>query len=311
MPEFDLTNPALQQLLQNSVQAVNQNNQSKLKETKERERQERHEQKIEELLLEVKAVKADMQTLKQPAQVVTARSAAQKVAAPYSNYAPDMDVSIGCIPCTRAHLATVSSALKEAANNPVNAPTQVAAAREEMTALLEYDLTPDKLAATPEQDRVILSQYADRMRSMQRQLQGPVPETTVAAASLKEALRFAREDGLQHPEVQIRMERTEEAINALERVNLTPEKVSAMAPEQAAAAKAALPEIRRARQDLINHVHSVDDLEAVTARIAVLDQRLNPTPDAKTVQQLSGEMQQMNQQFRQDVLQSFQQRKHA
>lgn len=214
----------------------------------------------------------------------------------YSRYAPDMDVSVGCVPCTRAHLATVSAALQEG---------QAAAAREEIVALLEYDLTPQKLAATPERDREVLRRYAGKMQDLRAQLAGPVPDSTVAAASLKEALRFAREDGMDHPEVQIRVQRTEEAINALERVKLAPEQLAKLPPDQAKAAKAALPALRKARQDLLNHAQTADDLEAVTARIATLDQQLNPPPPEETLEQLAEQAKTLNSEFRRDVMKAW------
>lgn len=225
---------------------------------------------------------------------------AEAGAAMYSRYAPDMDVSVGCVPCTRAHLATVSAALQDG---------QAAAAREEIVALLEYDLTPQKLAATPKQDREVLQRYAGKMRELRVQLAGPAPDSTVASASLKEALRFAREDGMEHPEVQMRVQRTEEAINHLERVQLAPEQLAKLPPDQAKAAKAALPELRKARQDLLNHTQTADDLEAVTARIAALDQQLNPPPPPETVQQLAEQAKTLNSKFRRDVMKAWQDRK--
>jgi len=70
-------------------------------------------------------------------------------------------------------------------------------------------------------------------------------------------------------------------------------------------ARAVLPDLRRARQDLINHVQAAEDLEQVTARIAVIDQTLNPPPDPQTVKQIAHQAQDLNRQFRSDVLKSF------
>ena len=215
---------------------------------------------------------------------------------PYSKYAPDMDVSIGCVPCTRAHLATITASLKDG---------DAAAAREEMTALLEYDLTPEKLAKTPETERRILEKYAAEIDRLNNSLTGPNRDLTVASASLKEALRFAREDGVTHPEVQERMARTEEAINKLERVTLAPEKLQGMDPEEAEKVREALPEIRKARQDLVNHVRTPEDLEDVTARIAVLDKKLNPTLSDEQLKEVQEQAKKLNMEFRKDVLQAW------
>jgi len=110
----------------------------------------------------------------------------------YSKYAPEMEVSVGCLACARAHLAAVSG-------------------------------------------------------------------------DLKEALRFAREDGVLHPEVQVRLTTAEEEIVSLERHDWTPEKIIASPPEHQELIRKYLPQIRQLRQDIMNHVHSPEDLERVAA----------------------------------------------
>lgn len=314
MPEFDITDPVMQQHITNAIKAAHRSNKAKKASKAEQDRYESQKRLLQDMVDEMKKMNGEEVATAATATAVTApaiskelKKSKEKENAPYSNYAPDMDVSIGCVPCTRAHLATISAALKESADSGDQA--SYASAREEVVALLEYDLTPEKLAATPEGDREVLTQYADRLKALEKELAGPAPQTTVAVASLKEALRFAREDGLEHPEVQIRMERTEEEINALERVKLVPENLKKLSPEQRQAAKDALPELRKARQDLLNHTHSVDELEEVTARIAVIDQSLNPAPDNDTIKRMSAEATQLNKDFRRDVLKSFAQQK--
>lgn len=296
MAGIDLTNPQLQQHVFNAVRAAHQSNTQKAAERERAKLKAEERQRHQELLNEMRRAN-DLHA--SPAPVVAPMAVAEK---PYSNYAPDMDVSIGCVPCTRAHLATIAASLKEAESGH---PDQVAAAREEIVALRLYDLTPEKLAATPERERVVLAKYEAQLGELQTQLSGPAPEATVASASLKEALRFAREDGVSHPEVQIRMEETEEAINSLERVTLSPERIAKLSTDQAKQARSALPEIRRVRQDLINHVKTADDLEAVTARIAIIDQALNPPPDAEAIKRISKQAQEINKRFRNDVLSAY------
>lgn len=222
---------------------------------------------------------------------------------PYSKYAPDMDVSVGCIPCTRAHLSTMAASLRRAAED--GEEENVTAAREEIIALLEYDLTPEKLSVTPEKDRIILAKYSGELASLHRELSGPMREMTVASASLKEALRFARADGVDHPEVRIRMARTEDAVNSLERVTLAPERIARLPAEQAEVVRQLLPEIREARQDLINHVYTADDLEQVSVRIAELDQALNPPPAPQKVEELADRARHLNDEFRRDVISAW------
>lgn len=225
--------------------------------------------------------------------------------APYSGYLQEYgqqtqeDVSVGCIPCTRAHLSTVAAALRRSENGD---PTAVAAAREEMAALLEYDLTPAKLAATPARDREILAKYAGEIDSLSRSIAGPAPQITTASASLKEALRFARADGVEHPEAQLRIAHTEDLVNEAERVSFSPERLSKLPAKARKQVKALLPELRATRQDLINNVHSADELEAVTVRLAQIDQALNPSPAAATVREVAGRATALNTQFRADVV---------
>ena len=300
MAGIDLTDPQVQSYIFGAVKHAHNNNQN-IRAARERAKQAEEERQRHLELLE------KMQRMYEGGEVKAASVAPVAVAAVeekevYSQYAPDMDVSIGCIPCTRAHLATIAAALKEAEGGHQD---QVAAAREEIVALRLYDLTPDKLAATPERERVVLAKYEAQLSGLQSQLAGPAPEATVASASLKEALRFAREDGVKHPEVQIRMEETEKAINALERVSLSPERLGKLDPAQAKKARESLPELRRARQDLINHVKTAEDLEQVTARIAIIDQTLNPPPDAAEIKRISQEAQALNKEFRKDVLNVF------
>lgn len=314
MPEF-YEDPRFHQMVSNMITSVNQNNHRLRSERTAKAAKASDLQMRQELMDEMRSLRKTLATAPAPSTAVPPDTSAAGVAVgpntesvvaigakPYSAYAPDMDVSIGCIPCTRAHLATIAASLKEADAGHLD---QVAAAREEIVALREYDLTPEKLAATPEQDRAVLAKYANALGGLQEKLAGPAPEATMASASLKEALRFAREDGIAHPEVQIRMARTEESINALERVSLAPERLKRMDPQEAKRAREVLPELRRARQDLINHVQTAEDLEEVTARIAVIDQTLNPPPDAAKVKQISQQAQDLNKQFRSDVLKSF------
>ncbi|MCY0892671.1 MAG: hypothetical protein OWR52_04070 [Acidibacillus sp.] len=309
---FDLSDPGTQALWRQAVsflQSSNQGNQVQQKLEDHRRLQQQTIQEIRALRTEIKQPDGQTETV----QTLTvadgqATTPAVTTKAPdssvlYSRYAPDMDVSVGCIPCTRAHLSTIAASLKEADHGHLD---QVSAAREEIVALKEYDLTDEKLAVTPERDRAVLAKYRAQLELLDQELKGPAPEATVAAASLKEALRFAREDGVSHPEVQIRVARTEEAINALERVTLAPERMKQMPKEEADRARKMLPELRRARQDLINHLHTSEDLESVTARIAIIDQALNPPPAADKVKEMAKQAQELNRNFRMDALTSFQ-----
>ncbi|UUZ95230.1 hypothetical protein LJK87_12490 [Paenibacillus sp. P25] len=215
---------------------------------------------------------------------------------PYSQYAPDMHVSVGCIPCTRAHLSALSVALKAG---------DVQTAREEIAALMEYDLTPEKLDATPENDRKVLAKYAEEITSIQKKLAEPVPELTSIAASLKEAMRFARADGIFHPEVQLRLERSEEHVNGLERIRFAPENLLRLEPKMREEIKQILPEIREARHKLLNGIVTPDDLEWVAARFAEISRKVNGETDPHLLTTVQAEAADLNSRFRKDVLQAW------
>jgi hypothetical protein len=63
-------------------------------------------------------------------------------------------------------------------------------------------------------------------------LSGVIEQVTVISGDLKEALRFAREDGLSHPEVVRRVAHAQEVADTLERFTLRPEVLATLAPDQ-------------------------------------------------------------------------------
>lgn len=84
------------------------------------------------------------------------------------------------------------------------------------------------------------------------------------SGALKESLRFAREDGPQHPEVRQRVQDAQAWIVDLERYQLRPEVLATMPPAVREQAEAMLPAIRRLRQQL-GEARSVDDLTETAA----------------------------------------------
>lgn len=79
------------------------------------------------------------------------------------------------------------------------------------------------------------------------------------SASLKEAIRFARTEGVEHAEVQTRIATAEEEILALERYDWSPERVTNSPVEQQEIINKHLPVIRELRQD-IGQIKSMPDL---------------------------------------------------
>jgi hypothetical protein len=91
------------------------------------------------------------------------------------------------------------------------------------------------------------------------------------AGLMGEALRFARAEGILHPEVQERLNMAEQEVNVMERIDLSPQKIQDLPPVEAEMAREYLPKIRVLRQDMGN-IESVEALEAATAEASVLGQ---------------------------------------
>lgn len=120
--------------------------------------------------------------------------------------------------------------------------------------------------------------------------------STVSGA-LSESLRFARESGMEHPEVQRRILLSEDEINIMERIDLAPDALASSPEEERTLAQEYLPRIRELRQKL-GQITSVEQLEQTAADASLLSQEfrlrhlqlqgvdLNPVMElAKKVQQ--------------------------
>lgn len=94
--------------------------------------------------------------------------------------------------------------------------------------------------------------------------------STVSGA-LGESLRFAREGGVEHPEVQRRIMLSEDEINIMERIDLAPDALANSPEEERTLAEEYLPRIRKLRQDL-GQISSVEKLEHVATDASLLSQ---------------------------------------
>jgi hypothetical protein len=93
------------------------------------------------------------------------------------------------------------------------------------------------------------------------------------AGGLGEAVRFARGDpqGITHPESLSRIQKAEEEINILERIDLSPEALAASPEEERAVAEEYLPRIRQLRQ-AIGDLSTFPELEKVAGDASILGQ---------------------------------------
>lgn len=98
------------------------------------------------------------------------------------------------------------------------------------------------------------------------------------SALLKEALRFAREDGMHHPEVRSRLDQAAQEVLVLERYELSPERTAGLPPGDRRALEATLPQLRRLRQQLSQGLSGVEDLAAAAAQAGRIGQSLSPNP---------------------------------
>ena len=100
---------------------------------------------------------------------------------------------------------------------------------------------------------------------------GAVRDRLVQVSAIyKEALRFAREDGMGHPEVVQRVGDAATILAETERFWLTPDRVQTASASEQAILTAFVADFRRMRQYALNQMTSVEDLERVAADAGVL-----------------------------------------
>lgn len=196
---------------------------------------------------------------------------------PFSAYLAQVGaegVDTGCLPCGRAHLGATQAGLERAADiarergmDDPEVRARVATVAEELDALLDYDWTPERIAKSPPEHRAALDRYTPEVKSLYGIVTPPGPAGSLRTVSkdLKEALRFAREDGVGHSEAQARISRAEATIDDLERYQLAPERVDELPPEEAAWWEDNLKNIRRLRQSLHNDAKTPEKLHEVAA----------------------------------------------
>ena len=105
----------------------------------------------------------------------------------------------------------------------------------------------------------------------------PCTISHIAAVSgqLNEAVRFARED-IQNDEISLRIDNSLKEIAAAERIDLAPEAVKKMLPEEQVLAKDIANELRDIRHGL-EWFTTADELESLAARASELQSRVGKT----------------------------------
>lgn len=214
------------------------------------------------------------------------RPGADAMAPVYSRYLEQEgaldDWDTGCLHCGKAHLAAVRGMVeraKEIAAVKGEADPKVqeylGEAGRELTALLLLDWTPERIAKAPPEHQVILRRYVGQVQDLRDTLnKGGMMDVLGTWSMLDEAGRFAHEDGVTHPEAQLRLARAEELAALAERHSLSPEHVIGMDTEQQQAVEYVLPRLRRLRQHVFDGVAEPKDLDQTTAAAAHLVGRL-------------------------------------
>ncbi len=237
-------------------------------------------------------------------------------------YAVGNRYDVGCAVCGKAHLAATAGMMDRAAQLAqergacdADCGYYLSAAQREVVNLIGYDWTPEAITATPEGERQLLTQWAPHVDQLQGTLfQGPEAQARMnlakAAGALEEAGRFARADGVNHPEAQQRIADAEAWLAETERGEWSPERRQQMDGPTRDVVDQALPAFRKQRQFLINGIESPEDLDRVAAEVGTLNARLQGiawsqlTPDQ--IQHMSDQTQQIRQGFRQ-ALTAYQQ----
>lgn len=166
----------------------------------------------------------------------------------------------GCLGCGVAHLGLASGMLKRASEiaqtkgpNDHEVQKSVQIARKELASLFAQDWTPERIARTPPNHRQILDAFLPKVRRLQEQLANPmVTNALLTWADLHEADRFVWEEseGVGHPEVELRLADAETAALEAERVDLGPERLADLPPEQQEAIIEERRRLRHLRQSL-------------------------------------------------------------
>ena len=271
------------------------------------------------------AINAGSSTLTESVAVGAGSAAVAAAPAPAKQddlYAVGNRYDVGCAVCGKAHLAATAGMMDRAAQLAQERGTcdadcgyYLSAAQREVVNLIGYDWTPEAIAATPDGERQLLAQWAPQVDQLQGTLfQGPEAQARMnlakAAGALEEAGRFARADGVNHPEAQQRMADAEAWLAETERGEWSPERRQQMDAQTQAIVDQALPAFRKQRQFLINGIESPADLDRVAAEVGTLNAQLQGlawnqlTPGQ--IQGMAAQTQQIRQGFRQ-ALTAYQQ----
>jgi len=139
-----------------------------------------------------------------------------------ASYSEDVAQGIACINCLRQHLGTMQSSAEQ-----LPSPAALARISAEYHILMRYDLTAEKIAATPEPHQTVVKQTVQQLSPIGQQLSTATPQAIALAwGALDESIRFARSNprtARDQAEIALRMADVDAYGSYTERVILAPE----------------------------------------------------------------------------------------
>lgn len=232
------------------------------------------------------------------------------VSAPVTSYSEDVAQGIACINCLRQHLGTMQSSAEQLPNRQA-----LARITAEYHILMRYDLTVEKIAATPEPHQTVVRQTVQQLQPIGQQLSAATPQAIALAwGALDESIRFARSNpraARDQAEIALRMADVDAYGSYVERVVLAPENrplLKRQFPNYTDADwEQAANTLREARHTMDQDPElSLTTLNIASAQFAQVAQILTPEWSAGQSQTFYRSISQVRKQFAQSMLMAMQ-----
>lgn len=232
-----------------------------------------------------------------------------------ASYADDVAQGIACINCLRQHLGTMQSAADQ-----LPTPEALARIAAEYHVLLRYDLTAEKIAATPEPHQTVVRQTVQQLQPLGQQLATATPQAIALAwGALDESIRFARSNprtARDQAEIALRMADVDAYGSYVERVLLAPENRVALRRQYPhytdAEWEQAANLLRKARHIMDQDpTLSLATLTTASAQLAQVAHMLTPQWSVDQSQAFRQSITQVRKQFAQAMLTAMQQKTSA
>lgn len=208
-----------------------------------------------------------------------------------TSYSDQIAQGVACLACTRNHLGTVKTAAHAAATAATHGDSREAARQwaivaSELDALEAFDWSPDKLTATPPEDRAIVEAVRPCVMAVRQAI--PTPSSVgLALGSAAENVRFATSSRFTErdaAEIQARHQAIDSAGNYAERVVLVSDTTAA-----GTQAKAALRDGRHVLDGAQDKIYAPETWAAVRDHFERAAVTLTPPPDPAQAQAVAAQ----------------------